>query len=82
MHWNYRVVEHDGEFAVHEVFYGDDDSISGMTETPVYPRAESLEVLIEEIGRHQRALTHPVLPYNDETTKAPADKIQPNNDNE
>ena len=76
MHWNYRVVEHDSEFAVHEVFYRDDGSIAGMTETPVHPRAESLEVLIEEFGRYQRALTEPVLPYDDEKMTAQTDKIE------
>ena len=63
MSWNYRVIERDGELAIHEVFYDDDGHIIGHTETPVFPRAESLEDLVDELKRYAEALEKPVLPY-------------------
>lgn len=63
MSWNYRVVLRDAEFAIHEVFYEEDGSINGMTVDPVYPRAESLEGLREELERYSTALDKPVLTY-------------------
>lgn len=63
MSWNYRVILRDGEFAIYEVFYKEDGSIEGTTVDPVYPRAESLEGLREELERYSTALDKPVLPY-------------------
>ncbi|HEX7708368.1 MAG TPA: hypothetical protein VF701_18040 [Thermoanaerobaculia bacterium] len=61
--WNYRVVQRDDEFAVHEVFYSDDGSVQGMTADPVFPRAETLEDLREEFERYRAAFDKPVLSY-------------------
>ena len=61
-HWNYRVlVDDDGEFSIYEVFYDADGRVSGHTETPVYPRAGSLEGLKDELQRYLRSLEEPVL---------------------
>ncbi len=39
MTWNYRIIEHDSEkhsyFAIHEVFYNDNDKINSWTENPI-----------------------------------------------
>ncbi len=56
MSWNYRVVQHDDEYAIHEVFYSDDGSVNGMTVDPVFPRAETLDDLREELERYGAAL--------------------------
>ena len=58
---NYRVVLHDGQYAVHEVFSGDDGRIIGCTQEPVFPRAETLEGLAAELRRYEAALSEPVL---------------------
>jgi len=61
-HWNYRVVVgEDGEHAIHEAFYDDSGRLQGTTATPVYPRADSLEGLREELRSYLRALDEPVL---------------------
>jgi len=59
--WNYRIIERDGEFAIHEVFYDKDGRVTGWTETPVYPRAESLEDLALELARYSEAVNKPVI---------------------
>lgn len=66
MSWNYRVVEHAGEFAIHEVFYDDTGKVTGWTETPVYPRAESVEDLAQELARYAEALKKPVISDKDD----------------
>lgn len=59
--WNYRVVLRHEQFAIHEVFYDDDGGIAGMTEEPVFPRAQTLEELRSELLRYTSALDEPVL---------------------
>lgn len=61
MTWNYRVMNKDGEFAIYEVFYRDDGSVEGYTDSPVFPRADSASGLIEELRRYAEALGHEVL---------------------
>jgi hypothetical protein len=61
MTWNYRVMNKDGEFAIYEVFYRDDGSVEGYTDSPVFPRADSASGLIEEFRRYTEALGHEVL---------------------
>lgn len=43
------------------------------TETPVYPRAESLPELEEALARYRVALDLPVLPYDEVSTEVPDD---------
>ena len=76
-HWNYRVMLKDGQYAVHEVFYGDDGRITGYTEEPVYPTAESPEELVEEFERYRRALGEPVLDYDAEEAEAARRRLAP-----
>ena len=61
MSLNYRVLHRANELAIHEVFYSDSGDVIGITETPVYPRAESIEELREELARYRVALDLPVL---------------------
>ena len=63
MTWNYRVISKNGELAIHEVFYHEDGSVSGYTDTPVYPRASSIQELSEELRRYAEALEREVLPH-------------------
>jgi hypothetical protein len=63
--WNYRVMQKDGQLAIHEVFYRGDGSVQGYTEDPVFPRAESVEQLVEELKRYAMALERPILQYTD-----------------
>ncbi len=62
--WNYRVIERDGEFAIYEVFYSDNGDVKGHTEEPVFPRAESVDDLRNELQRYSEALNKEVLPYS------------------
>jgi hypothetical protein len=59
--WNYRVIERSGEFAIHEVFYDAAGTVTGWTEMPVYPRAESVEDLRLELARYAGAIEQPVI---------------------
>ena len=63
MGWNYRVMQKGDQFAIHEVFYREDGSIQGFSESPVFPRAESVEQLAEELKRYALAIEEPVLPH-------------------
>lgn len=65
MSWNYRVIELDGQFAIHEVFYNAAGSIAGITEAPVFPRGETLDDLAADISRYAEALSLPVLRAGD-----------------
>ena len=47
MTWNYRVMVRDGRYAVYSVYYADDGHISGWSEEPMSPNAESVEELGE-----------------------------------
>jgi hypothetical protein len=65
MSWNYRVIEQDGQFSIHEVFYNPDGSVAGVTETPVFPRGETFDDLAADLSRYARALSLPVLRAGD-----------------
>jgi hypothetical protein len=64
-HWDYRVVAKNGEFAIHEALYDDEGQLEGITEDPVFPRAESLGELREELMRYAAALEDPLLDYSE-----------------
>lgn len=59
MSWNYRLVNYGTHLALHEVYYGEDGSITGVT---VHPRAvtgdtiqdieEDLKLMLETLRRH------------------------------
>ncbi len=68
--WNYRVLERadkkTGEktYAIHEVYYNDEDQPDNCTENAVAPMGESLEELKGDIEYYLRALKIPVLVYD------------------
>lgn len=65
MSWNYRVMEREGRFAIHEVYYDKNGEANGYTESPVYPAGTSVEELQEMLGKYQEALKKPILKYED-----------------
>lgn len=68
--WNYRVMEHvesDIEttwYAVHEVFYDEDNNVTFWTEKPVDLVGETYEELQSEYSMWGEAFTLPTLPYS------------------
>ena len=70
MFWNYRVIKkiHDDGteiFAIHEVYYNEDEKPDLVTEDPCEPQGETLEELKDDCEWYQKALEHPVLNYDD-----------------
>ena len=61
MVWNYRVIEHDGLFHIHEVYYNDNGSICAISEDPMHPHGESLEELERDMEHFLQAFDRPVL---------------------
>jgi|GEM_PF-2412262 len=61
MVWNYRVIEHDGNFYIHEVYYNADGDICAISEDPMHPYGETLQKLMSDIGHFLQAITRPVL---------------------
>ncbi len=59
--WNYRVIEEDGVFVIHEVYYDDAGQPEYFTAEPVHPMGETLEELRGDLAYFQRALDLPVL---------------------
>jgi len=59
--WDYRIIEHEGGFTVHEVHYNDRDEIISLSEDPMGPSGETLEELKEDMGYFLQALSRPVL---------------------
>ncbi len=65
MTWNHRIMVRDGQYAVYDVYYGDDGKIMAFSEDPIPLTEESLEELAETFLRYQRALNEPVLDYRE-----------------
>ena len=81
MSWEYRVIRkfHDGitgmgghyyeeeTFGIHEVYYHEDDEtkIYAVSEDPIAPHGLSLDELTKDYALMARALTKPVLDYED-----------------
>ena len=64
--WNYRVFrEKNGDYVIREVFYEEDGSILGCTESAVEPWGRSLEELARDIESFKEALMLPVLTLSD-----------------
>lgn len=71
MSWNYRVMVHQMGFqnivGIHEVYYDDDDKVTGWTENPV----QAMSVMVDEnsdnlywvMEEMAKALTKPHLDY-------------------
>jgi hypothetical protein len=63
--WNYRVVENEGSFAIHEAYYDDAGNVTNITVDAVVPMGESLAELRADLERFLKALAAPVLVYGD-----------------
>ncbi|MFZ6876425.1 hypothetical protein ACO0LF_30605 [Undibacterium sp. Di27W] len=64
MTWNYRVMSKDGQLAIYEVFYKNEEVV-GSTAEPVTLRADSIEEMKEESVRYLAALELPILEFED-----------------
>ena len=59
--WDYRVIEHDGAFTVHEVHYNERGDIISFSEDPMGPSGETLEELKADMEYFLQAFNRPVL---------------------
>jgi hypothetical protein len=65
-HWNYRVVEKDGYYGIHEAYYDDKkDKPHSITKNEVSPFGETLDELKSSLQMVSEALDKPVLHYED-----------------
>lgn len=77
MTWNDRVIQTGDEFAIHEVFYAEDGRIQGWTVEPVYPRAESLEELRDELLQRFAAARDEPVPQTEPDSSDGTRALQP-----
>ena len=61
MSWDYRVIENDGMFTVHEVHYNAKGDITSVSEDPMGPSGQTLEELKDDMKYFLDALGMPVL---------------------
>ena len=63
-HWNYRVLKSDDEdasFAIHEVYYDEDNTPLSWSADAIAPYGDTLEELAADLGYMVLALGQPVL---------------------
>lgn len=75
MIWNYRVIEHDGLFYIHEAYYNDNGDITAISEDPMHPHGENLKELKGDMEYFLQAFNRPVL-KKDEIKFAPMDGVE------
>ncbi len=61
MSWDYRVIEHDGMFTIHEVYYNDKGDITFISQDPMGPSGDTLEELKGDMEYFLQALNMSVL---------------------
>ena len=61
MNWDYRVINHDGMFTIHEVSYNDKGDITSISQDPMGPSGDTLEELKDDMEYFLQALEMPVL---------------------
>ena len=61
MNWDYRVIEHDGMFTIHEVYYNDKGDITSISHDPMGPSGDTLEELKGDMEYFLQALDMPIL---------------------
>jgi hypothetical protein len=61
MTWNYRVIENESMFHIHEVYYNDKGEIIAISEDPIAPAGETLEELKGDLKYYQQAVKRPIL---------------------
>jgi len=75
MVWNYRVIEHDGLFYIHEAYYNDNGDITAISEDPMHPQGETPEELKNDMKYFLQAFNRPTL-KKDEIKFAPMDGVK------
>lgn len=73
MIWNYRIIENNGCFSIHEAYYNDAGEITAVTEEPIAVGGETLDELRKDMAYYANALNKPVLKM-DEIVFAEDDK--------
>jgi hypothetical protein len=61
MSWDYRVIEHEGLFTIHEVHYNDKGDVTSISQDPMGPSGDTLEELKGDMEYFLEALYMPVL---------------------
>jgi hypothetical protein len=59
--WNYRVIEHEEMFYIHEVYYNSKGEITSISEDPMYPCGENIDELRSDMEHFLQAFSRPVL---------------------
>ncbi len=71
-YWNYRVIESEEVFRIHEVYYNSKGEITAFSEDPITPLGETLDELRGDLEYYLQALDRPVL-KKEEITFAPCE---------
>lgn len=65
-YWNYRVVEKDGYYGMHEAFYDEKDKKPhSITQNEMSPHGDTLNELKDDLQKFLEALEKPILHYKD-----------------
>lgn len=59
--WDYRAIEHDGTFTIHEVHYNNKGDITSVSQEPMGPSGNTLDELKDDLEYFLQALDLPVL---------------------
>lgn len=60
-YWNYRVIESEEVFCIHEVYYNSKGEITAFSEDPITPLGDTLDELKGDLEYYLQALDRPVL---------------------
>lgn len=71
-YWNYRVIESEEVFRIHEVYYNKKGEITAFSENPITPLGDTLDELKGDLEYYLQALGRPVL-KKEEIVFAPMD---------
>jgi hypothetical protein len=74
MFWNYRIIEYDEIFYIHEVYYNDNGNISAISEDPMHPQGKTLNELKGDMEYFLQAFNRPGL-KKEEIKFAPMDGV-------
>ena len=61
MSWNYRVIESDTGFTIHDVYYNDAGAITNVSVGEVAAYGETLDELRSDLEHYMKALERPAL---------------------
>jgi len=73
--WNYRVVRTDQHgYAIHEVYYDEENRLEYFTCEPIYPTGDTYEEFLEDLQNYYYATIHPILDEEDFAASFPLRK--------